>query len=99
MERGRRISEEGEQIGEDGVVQGGDIVVRSGAGLRARRGGASNSDMSDETRDETEFTAPADVEAPTERDPRVGELASGMPARGVALSVLWWLEDDGSARR
>jgi hypothetical protein len=55
--------------------------------------------MSDETRDETEFTAPADVEAPTERDPRVGELASGMPARGVALSVLWWLEDDGSARR
>lgn len=54
--------------------------------------------MSDDTQLDTEFTDPADAEAPTERDPRVREVASGMPARGVALSVLWWLEDDAQTR-
>lgn len=54
--------------------------------------------MSDETRDEREFTDLGDPAAPTERDPRLPELATGMPARGVALSVLWWLENDPDAR-
>ena len=30
--------------------------------------------------------------APTERDPHRSTLE--LPARGVALSVLWWLESD-----
>lgn len=50
--------------------------------------------MSDETRCESEFVDPADAETPTERDPRVHDPSSGMPPRGVALSVLWWLEGD-----
>jgi hypothetical protein len=53
---------------------------------------ASDSCMSDEARVETEFVDAADAEAPTERDPRVHDTAAGMPPRGVALSVLWWLE-------
>jgi hypothetical protein len=53
--------------------------------------------MSDETLVDTEFLGPTDVEAPTERDPRVHEVVSGMPARGVALSVLWWLEGDADS--
>ena len=60
----------------------------------------SNSDMSDVARVEPEFMDAADAEAPTERDPRVHESTAGMPARGVALSVLWWLEGDAdSAKR
>jgi len=61
--------------------------------------------MSDEARLAPEFVDAFDVEAPTERDPRVhapaSEHASGMPPRGVALSVLWWLEGDADndARR
>ena len=55
---------------------------------------ASNSGMSDGSHIEPEFSDAADVEAPTERDPRVHEPLSGMPARGVALSVLWWLDGD-----
>lgn len=50
--------------------------------------------MSDETQLDREFVDPADVEAPTERDPRVHGSSTGMPPRGVALSVLWWLEGD-----
>ena len=35
--------------------------------------------------------------APTERDP--APLGVGTPSRGVALSVLWWLEgEDANAR-
>ena len=55
---------------------------------------ASHSLMSDETRLDREFADPADAEAPTERDPRAHAPLSGTPARGVALSVLWWLEGD-----
>lgn len=33
--------------------------------------------------------------APTERDPSL--LAVGTPSRGVALSVLWWLEGEPSS--
>lgn len=58
---------------------------------------ASNSGMSDETRFDAEFTDPTDVEAPTERDPRVHESLASMPPRGVALSVLWWLEGDAES--
>lgn len=54
--------------------------------------------MSDETRLDGEFADPADAEAPTERDPRAHDGITGIPARGVALSVLWWLEHDGDAR-
>lgn len=53
--------------------------------------------MSDETRFEPEFMDPRDAEAPTERDPRVHEPSSGMPPRGVALSVLWWLEAEAES--
>ena len=55
---------------------------------------ASNSYMSDGRRSEPEFTDAADAEAPTERDPRVHESLAALPPRGVALSVLWWLEGD-----
>ena len=50
--------------------------------------------MSDGTHREPEFLDSADAEAPTERDPRVHDAGGGMPPRGVALSVLWWLEGD-----
>lgn len=60
---------------------------------------ASNSRMSDETHAASEFLDPADAEAPTERDPRAHEAFSGMPPRGVALSVLWWLEGETEAAR
>jgi hypothetical protein len=55
---------------------------------------ASNSGMSDETLRAPEFVDDADAEAPTERDPRVHDAVTGMPPRGIALSVLWWLEGD-----
>ena len=53
--------------------------------------------MSDETRFDPEFVGPADAEAPTERDPRLHEPLAGTPSRGVALSVLWWLEGDADS--
>lgn len=58
---------------------------------------ASNSGMSDETRVESGFIDPTDAEAATERDPRVHESLASMPPRGVALSVLWWLEGDAES--
>ena len=57
----------------------------------------SNSSMSDVSRCEPEFMDAADAEAPTERDPRVHDANAGMPPRGVALSVLWWLEGDAAS--
>jgi hypothetical protein len=40
-----------------------------------------------------------DEGAPTERDPgRVG-AATSVPPRGVALSVLWWLEGEAQNAR
>jgi hypothetical protein len=59
----------------------------------------SNSGMSDERRAEPQFADPDDAGAPTERDPRVHGPSSGMPARGVALSVLWWLEGDAETAK
>jgi hypothetical protein len=51
--------------------------------------------MSDEACFEPEFVGDVDVEAPTERAPGpMHEAPAGMPARGVALSVLWWLEGE-----
>jgi hypothetical protein len=35
--------------------------------------------------------------APTERDP--SPMGVGTPSRGVALSVLWWLEGEGALER
>jgi hypothetical protein len=35
--------------------------------------------------------------APTERDP--SHLGVGTPSRGVALSVLWWLEGEDANER
>ena len=34
-----------------------------------------------------------DTGAPTERDPSRSKAV--LPARGIALSVLWWLESEG----
>lgn len=60
---------------------------------------ASHSLMSDETRLDREIADPTDAEAPTERDPRMPEALTGAPPRGVALSVLWWLEGDEKSPR
>ncbi len=55
--------------------------------------------MSDESLSSPELSVDAvDECAPTERDPSL--LAVGTPSRGIALSVLWWLEgeDAGESR-
>ena len=63
--------------------------------MRGRPGGASNSYMSDVSLSSPELSVDAvDECAPTERDPSLH--AVGTPSRGVALSVLWWLEGDGA---
>ena len=52
--------------------------------------------MSDESLMAATFSDDScDACAPTERDP--GRANRPVPDRGVALSVLWWLESDGSA--
>ena len=54
--------------------------------------------MSDETLLPSDNSDDAcDVCAPTERDPSRATLAT--PPRGVALSVLWWLETEGDDAR
>jgi hypothetical protein len=62
---------------------------------------ASNSGMSDESLVDAEFPTecadPTDAEAPTERDPRFHDGLATKPPRGVALSVLWWLEGDAES--
>jgi hypothetical protein len=62
--------------------------------LREAPGRASNSDMSDETLPPQDISDDASEEcAPTERAPSRSKLHT--PPRGVALSVLWWCEDEG----
>ena len=72
------------------------MVAQGDRGLRDRGGRASNSGMSDETLLRPEFSDDACEEcAPTERDP---STTHATPPRGVALSVLWWLETDEEQR-
>jgi hypothetical protein len=40
-----------------------------------------------------------DEGAPTERDPGRAAATTSAPPRGVALSVLWWLEGDAENAR
>ena len=54
--------------------------------------------MSDENVMQPAFSDDAcDDSAPTERAP-APSTPLGIPARGVALSVLWWLETDEEPR-
>ena len=63
--------------------------------MRGRPDGASNSCMSDECLFSPELSVDAvDECAPTERDP--SRLSVATPSRGVALSVLWWLEGEAN---
>jgi hypothetical protein len=54
--------------------------------------------MSDERLPSPQSTDDAvDDSAPTERDPR--PRRSITPSRGIALSVLWWVESENGAHR
>lgn len=65
--------------------------------MRIHAPNGSNSDMSDECLIGPGLSGDdADAKAPTERDPRAGD--EGRLAPGVALSLLWWPDDDVEER-
>ena len=86
VERGRRLFQKREEVGEDGVVHG-RIVFRSPGGLRTAGCRVSNSYMSDES----PFDPDSSQDCIEQEDP---DASSRVAPHGVALSVLWWFEEE-----